>query len=84
MASAYANSDLLLVGGNYNKRAILEGPGYLNAPFEGYILGVRDVYQISPSHYLVKITEAYPVVGRTWYNFYNVSIWSGWKSVTPV
>lgn len=46
-------------------------------------IGARRVYNHNNQHVLIEITEFYPSHGRIWTNFYNVSYWSGWKSVTP-
>ena len=46
-------------------------------------IGARRVYNHNNQHVLVEIIEFYPSPGRIWTNFYNVSYWSGWKSVTP-
>jgi hypothetical protein len=79
-----APTNLLLIGGDYNKRTYLNASNYTNSPVAGFVVGVRNVYEISTSHYLVEIKECYPVAGRIWNNFYNVSAWTGWKSTTPV
>ena len=46
-------------------------------------IGARRVYNHNNQHVLVEIIEFYPSPGRIWTNLYNVSYWSGWKSVTP-
>lgn len=59
---------------------------WLNYPsdFEGTTwIGIRLVYNLNNTHVLVEIHETYPVPGRIWSNFYNVSQWTGWKSIIP-
>lgn len=48
-------------------------------------IGYRIVYVPNNTHYLVMITEVYPVPGRIWTNYYNkdTAKWSGWKTITP-
>ena len=46
-------------------------------------LGYRQVYRRDSDHAMIQIVELYPTPGRNWYNFYNVSTWSGWKTITP-
>ena len=61
-------------------------PGWTNTPSiigNTIWIGARRVYNYNNQHVLVEIAEFYPSPGRIWTNFYNVSYWSGWKSVTP-
>lgn len=44
---------------------------------------MRDVYWISSVNILVRMTEYFPVVGRTWYNQYNSGVWTGWVFLNP-
>jgi len=46
-------------------------------------IGIRKVMPRSGNHVMVKIEEMYPVTGRIWYNFYNFTAWTGWKSIVP-
>lgn len=41
----------------------------------------RDVLYRGPLHVMVVLTEALPVAGRTWTNFYNNGDWSGWTCI---
>lgn len=48
-------------------------------------IGYRQVFVPNSIHYLVQITEVYPVPGRIWTRYYNPdSSWSDWKSITPI
>lgn len=61
-------------------------PGWTNIPSiigNTIWIGARRVYNYNNQHVLIEIAEFYPSPGRIWTNFYNVSYWSGWKSVTP-
>ena len=54
---------------------------YINSPVNsGYFFGKREVIFMYPKRLLVKITEFYPLQGRIWYNHFNVTGWSGWRS----
>ena len=48
-------------------------------PSSGAYIAMREVHWFSSSHVLVIITEAYPVAGRIWANFYNTGAWDGWQ-----
>lgn len=72
----------------YNKKMVLyQDAGnseswYLSVPkkLEGKtMLAYRDVLYASPNRVMVVLTEAYPVSGRVWTNFYDYENWSGWK-----
>lgn len=54
---------------------------YINSPVNsGTFIGKREVIFMYPKRLLVKITEFYPLQGRIWYNHFNVTDWSGWRS----
>lgn len=48
-------------------------------PSSGAYIAMREVHWFSSSHVMVVITEAYPVAGRVWANFYNTGKWDGWQ-----
>lgn len=48
-------------------------------PSSGAYIAMREVHWFSSAHVLVVITEAYPVAGRIWANFYNTGAWDGWQ-----
>lgn len=46
----------------------------------GTIMGIREVQWANASQVVVKLTEWYPVLGRTWYNRWTGTAWTGWES----
>lgn len=48
-------------------------------PSSGAYIAMREVHWFGSTHVLVVITEAYPVSGRIWANFYNTGAWDGWQ-----
>ena len=48
-------------------------------PSSGAYIAMREVCWFGSTHVLVVITEAYPVPGRIWANFYNTGAWDGWQ-----
>lgn len=46
----------------------------------GTIMGIREVQWSNASQVVVKLTEWYPVLGRTWYNRWTGTAWTGWES----
>ncbi len=68
--------------GDENKTRFFSSPTY-NAPVFGSFIGVWTCYWRNSSHIFVELKEFYPMTGRVWSNFYNVSAWTGWKSITP-
>lgn len=59
-----------------------DNTGWSNYPVSGAWYGLRKVHWISASHILVEILEFSPTSGRRWFNYYNGSTWSGWRSAT--
>lgn len=47
-------------------------------PTSGAFIAMREVHWFATTHVLVVITEAFPVPGRIWANFYNCGVWDGW------
>lgn len=47
-------------------------------PTSDAFIAMREVHWFASTHVLVIITEAYPVAGRVWANFYNTGKWDGW------
>lgn len=41
----------------------------------------RDISYYDTNHVLVTLTEAHPVPGRVWINFYNTGNWEGWRCI---
>lgn len=48
-------------------------------------VGMREVFRVSSTLCLVKITEFHPKPGTQYYRMYNNGAWNdgGWKTVTP-
>lgn len=48
-------------------------------------VGMREVFRVSSTLCLVKITEFHPKPGTQYYRMYNNGTWNdgGWKTVTP-
>ena len=56
----------------------------VNSPItSGKFYGVREAFVVSARHYIVRITEIYPLPGRIWLNIYNYNDWVGWRNITP-
>lgn len=47
----------------------------------GQFIAAKEVFILSEKHYIVRLTELYPVSGRIWINTYNLQVWQGWKSI---
>lgn len=85
-SSSFANQKLRYSISSSNKSQYSNLPVAYNSISTA--VGIRDVIYLggssdSNAHVLVKLTEAYPIAGRTHYNFLNDGTWSGWKSNTP-
>lgn len=56
-------------------------------PKSGVVIGIREVFPQSVgtgnTHILVKITELYPICGKQYFSFYNLSSWGTWRTITP-
>ncbi|TCL54765.1 collagen triple helix repeat protein [Kineothrix alysoides] len=86
-AASTIKDNLLMVDisnkyGDDNKTRYFSSPTY-NAPVSGTFIGEWNCHWRNASHILVELLEFYPVHGRIWTNFYNVSSWTGWTSITP-
>ncbi len=67
------------------RTSIYHKPGVFvaNSPLddsEDYLV-YREVFYHNRQAVSVKLTEAYPYMGRVWMNFYNGIEWSGWKQI---
>ena len=46
----------------------------------GTIMGIREVQWSMANQVVVKLTEWYPILGRTWYNRWTGTAWTDWVS----